>query len=80
MIETTTIIGINAVAMQVDYDRENLLRHPLVKELLNYKWNRIGIPGLVAYFSCYLMFLIFLTAFALVIPRPGPRNTFCMNI
>ena len=64
---------------QVDYDRENLLGHPLVKELLSYKWKRVGIPGLIVYFSCYMMFLILLTAFALVIPRPGPRNNFCKN-
>ena len=63
--------------MQVDLDREYLLIHPLVKELLSYKWKRVGIPGLIAYFSCYMIFLIFLTAFALVIPRPGPSSRFC---
>jgi hypothetical protein len=64
----------------VDYDRESLLNHPLVKELLSYKWRRVGIPGLIIYFTCYMLFLIILTAFALVIPRPEPSNDFCKKI
>ncbi len=56
---------------QVDFDRENLLNHPLVQELIDYKWKRIAIPGFLIYLFFYLVFLILLTSFALTLPRPG---------
>ena len=56
---------------QVDFDRENLLTHPLVKELINYKWTRIAVPGFLIYLGFYLIFLILLTSFALTLPPPG---------
>ena len=64
--------------MQVKYDRETLLHHPLVKAYIKYKWTTVGIVGLVLYFAFYLIFLSLLTTFALLVPRPGPENDFCM--
>ena len=46
---------------QVDFDRENLLHHPLVNELIDYKWKRIAIPGFLIYLFFYLVLLILLT-------------------
>ena len=56
---------------QVDFDRESLLSHPLVKELIDYKWKRIAIPGFLIYLGVYMIFLILLTSFALTLPIPG---------
>ena len=59
------------------FDQENLLNHPLVNSWINFKWYRIAIPGIVSYCSVYAAFLIFLTLFAVLIPRPGPQNALC---
>ena len=56
------------------------MRHPLVKKYIKYKWFTVGIPGLIFYFALYLVFLVFLTTFALLIPRPSVANSFCAGI
>ena len=65
------------IILQVKFNRENLLTHPLVESWIQFKWYRVAVPGIVAYYSMYAAFLIFLTLFAVLIPRPGPQNVLC---
>ena len=62
---------------QVDLDRESLLKHPLVQELIGHKWWRIGLPGLIIYVACYLLFLSTLTIFAILVPNPRSMGQYC---
>ena len=52
------------------FEREQLLKHPLVRELIAYKWKKIGISSFLLNAGCYFIFLVFLTAFSLVLPHP----------
>ena len=57
--------------LQVEHQRLELLKHPVVKSLIKYKWNKYG---QVIYFfnlAFYSLFLIFLTSFALVVLNPS---------
>ena len=56
--------------VQVENNRNELLQHPLVTSLLNHKWNRFGAWFYFANLFFYLVYVIFLTAFALVVPNP----------
>ena len=61
--------------MQVASNRTELLKHPLVTSLLNYKWTKFG---QVVYFSnlaIYFVFLISLVVLALVLVPPS--SDFC---
>ena len=63
--------------LQVENNRTELLKHPLVARLIEYKWRKVAFPLFVAYISVYLLFLTLLTAFAMVSPRPGPESDVC---
>jgi len=55
--------------LQVQYRRLDLLKHPLIGSLLHHKWKVFGF----CYFLnllWYILFLAFLTVFALLIPSP----------
>ena len=54
----------------MDHKRTNLLEHPLVAELLNYKWWIFGYPSFIFQLSVFVFFLAILTAFALLLPLP----------
>ena len=47
-----------------------LLEHPLVTELLNYKWNNIVMPSIFMQLILYLAFLGFITTYVLLLPNP----------
>ena len=55
---------------QVDSERLELLKHPIVTNLLDYKWRKYGRTVYFIYFSTYLLLLVFLTAFGLWSPTP----------
>ena len=55
---------------QVKYERTRLLQHPVVRELVSYKWKAYAMPVFMISFAVYLVFLACLTAFALVTPLP----------
>ncbi len=52
------------------FDRKELLNHPLVKKLIDYKYKRTTIPGYLTYLGFYFLFVIILTSYALALPRP----------
>ena len=52
------------------YERTNLLQHPVTRELVSYKWKAYAMPAFLINLAIYLVFLAFLTAFAVVIPLP----------
>jgi len=52
------------------HGHSNLLKHPLVISLLEYKWTTFGQYIFFANFFFYLIFLSFLTAFGLVVLSP----------
>lgn len=58
------------VFIQVESERTDLLKHPLVTSLLNQKWQRYGAWFYSINILVYVLFLIFLTAFALSIHSP----------
>ena len=55
---------------QVKYERTRLLQHPVTRELVSYKWKAYAMPVFVINLAIYLVFLAFLTAYAVVIPLP----------
>jgi len=63
----------------VDYNRLQLLRHPLVKDFLFHKFWLVTFPLILGYLLLYCLFLVFITSFALVSPRPGPGSETCKN-
>ena len=65
--------------MQINYKRLKLLQHPLVKEYLFYKFCRVALPVFLAHLLLYCIFLVLLTSFAMVSPRPGPDSKTCKN-
>ena len=70
-----TIIMIDIV--QVKYERLGLLQHPLIYRYINYKWWKMSFPVFMFYLLLYILFLIFLSSFAITVPRPGPNNEYC---
>ena len=55
---------------QVQSEAAMLLKHPLVCSLLAYKWKSYGRFFYLTNLLLYLVFLSFLTAYALVLPSP----------
>ena len=51
----------------------NLMKHPLVISLLDYKWKKFGRYIFFGNLLIYLIFLAFLTAFGLVVLSPVER-------
>ena len=60
---------------QVENNRSELLQHPLVTSLLTHKWNQFGAWMFFINLLFYLVYIIFLTAFALTVPNP--QNEMC---
>lgn len=64
----------HALSLMVDSAQIDLLKHPLVTGLLNYKWQTYGRYVYFGNLCIYLVFLLFLTTFALVVPNPGSET------
>ncbi len=66
--------------LQVEKKQKMLLDHPLTVALLKSKWNKFGILGYGFGLLFYIVFLIFLTYFALTSPNPQDSTCkFCVN-
>ena len=57
--------------VQVQHKRVELLRHPVVKSIIKYKWKKYGQIVYFLNLAFYAIFLIFLTSFALVVLNPS---------
>ncbi|CAI8028560.1 Transient receptor potential cation channel subfamily A member 1 homolog [Geodia barretti] len=64
--------------IMVKHKRAELLRHPLVSRLLEYKWRKVALPLFLAYIALYILFLLLLTLFAILSPRPSPSGDTCV--
>ena len=53
------------------YERTSLLQHPVTRELVSYKWKAYAMPAFLINLAIYLVFLGFITAFAVAIPLPN---------
>ena len=58
---------------QTKHGCSNHMKHPLVISLLDYKWNEFGWYIFFGNLFVYLIFLVFLTAFGLVVLSPVER-------
>ena len=47
-----------------------MLQHPVTRELVFHKWKAYAMPVFVINLAIYLVFLAFLTAYAVYIPLP----------
>ena len=61
---------------KVKHKRLELLQHPLVSRYISFQWWRL-FPFLFAYQLVYILFLVLLTVYAVLTPRPGPDNQYC---
>ena len=61
------------LTFQKKHGCSKLMKHPLVISLLDYKWKKFGRYIFFGNLLIYLIFLVFLTAFALVILSPVER-------
>ncbi|KAL5457262.1 hypothetical protein EMCRGX_G034509 [Ephydatia muelleri] len=61
---------IHAFAIMVDRERTNLLKHPLVHTLLDFKWRRYARYMYWSKFVSYVSFLVILTSYTLCLPQP----------
>ena len=62
------------IILQVDAERTNLLKHPVAISLLTYKWETYGRYIYYGNLLIYILFLSFLTTFALVVPHPETKT------
>ena len=46
----------------------------MTRELVSYKWKAYAMPVFMINLAIYLIFLAFLTAFAVVLPLPNDRE------
>ena len=68
------------LTVQVEHERLELLQHPLMALYIARKWWKEAFPVLMFYILFYTIFLLFLTSFALRVPRPSPGDEFCEQL
>lgn len=59
--------------LQVESEQTNLLKHPLVNALLDYKWRKYTQLAFAINMLIYFTFVVLLTSFALVVHTPQDR-------
>ncbi|CAI8048714.1 Transient receptor potential cation channel subfamily A member 1 homolog [Geodia barretti] len=64
----------HSLSVMVASAQIDLLKHPLVTSLLDYKWRTYGRYVYFGNLFIYVVFLVFLTAFALTSPNPVSRT------
>jgi ankyrin repeat protein len=64
------------LSTMVKHKRLELLQHPLVSQYISLQWWRL-FPFLFANQLVYILFLVLLTVYAILTPRPGPDNQYC---
>ena len=70
----TVSLSLVILHFQKKHHRSNLMKHPLVISLLDYKWKKFGRRIFFGNLLIYLIFLVFLTAFGLVVLSPVERS------
>ena len=73
-IETLDAVIIHPI--QVQHERKDLLQHTLILRYISRKWWKLSLPYWM-YLFLYLCFVIMLTTFAIITPRPGPDDRNC---
>ena len=70
----TESLSLVILTFQKKHGCTTLMKHPLVISLLDYKWKKFGRYIFFGNLLIYLIFLVFLTAFGLVVLSPveGP--------
>lgn len=63
---------------QVEHNRTDLLKHPLVTSLLKLKWRRYGRTAYFSNLLFFISFVIIISAFALV--SLNPQDDVCKSI
>ena len=56
-----------------------MLTHPVISSLLQHKWFHFGFWFYLLNLLIYIIFLVFLTAFALVVLPPQSNTCMCSN-
>ena len=69
-VHITFIVIIYNIIIHIQDSESKLLLHPVVKSLLSWKWSRYIALFFFINLVLYLVFLSFLTAFALIVPNP----------
>ena len=69
-VHITFIVIIYNIIIHIQDSESKLLLHPVVKSLLSWKWSRYIALFFFINLVLYLIFLSFLTAFALIVPNP----------
>lgn len=59
---------------------KDLLKHKMIVTWLNQKWNKLGVWLYLANLLIYLVYLTFLTGFALTLPNPQSDTCTCVCI
>ena len=75
VLKSSLAVSISLViwTFQKKHGCSNLMKHPLVISLLDYKWKKFGRYIFFGNMFVYLIFLAFLTAFGLVVLSPVER-------
>ena len=69
----TVSLSLVILTFQKKHGCSNLMKHPLVISLLDYKWKKFGRYIFFGNLFIYITFLVFLTAFGLVVLSPVER-------
>ena len=77
---TVSLLTLTVLApyMQVQHGRLEMLTHPLISSLLQHKWFHFGLRFYLLKMLIYIIFLVFLTAFAVFV-LPPHSNTCTYN-
>ncbi|XP_064407355.1 transient receptor potential cation channel subfamily A member 1 homolog isoform X2 [Halichondria panicea] len=62
--------------IMVNYNRMNLLNHPVVGSLVHHKWKKYGFVLYITNLFVFVSFLVLLTTFALIVPNPKSEDSF----
>ena len=57
-----------------------MLTHPVISSLLNHKWFHFGLWMYLLNLLVYIIFLVFLTSFALVVLNPQSNTCMFTNV
>ena len=73
VLHSLLTVSLSLISFQKKHACSTLMKHPLVISLLDYKWKRFGRYIFFGNLFIYLIFLMFLTAFGLVVLSPVER-------
>ena len=73
VLHSLLTVSLSLISFQKKHGCSTLMKHPLVISLLDYKWKKFGRYIFFGNLFIYLIFLMFLTAFGLVVLSPLER-------